>query len=192
MTPGGLTRVLLTWRLEGDVLVTDQMSQSHVERQAVSLLPGGELMLGEGVEASRYVKDDDKFGLDPDARLYAIAGTALRHAIASVPFTPFLMTQTAKKMDLIRIDDASADDAARAQAGQLLDDVTLCAWTTDGELILEGEKTYAVFAVVSERGRFASKTFALRYRLTTDGTPEPFGGFLVTAEGAGWLRASAG
>lgn|GEM_PF-6543312 len=189
VTPAGLTRVLLTWRLEGDVLVTDQASASKVERQAVSVLPGGQLMLGEGVEASRYVRDDDaRFCLDPDARLFALAGTALRHAVAAAPFTPFLMTQGATKMDLLRINDAAADAAGRAQAGQLLDDVKLCAWTTDGMLVVDGEKSDAAFAQVSERGRFASKTFALRYRFTADGAPEPFGGFLVTGEGDGWLR----
>src|SRR5687767_12067007 len=81
VTPGGLTRVLLTWRLEGDVLVTDQPSAPKVERLRLSLLPGGQLMVGEGNLASRYMRDDHKFGLDPEARIYAIAGTALRHGV---------------------------------------------------------------------------------------------------------------
>ena len=195
VTPGGLTRVLLTWRLEGDVLVTDQPSASKIERLVVSILPGGQLMVGEGPLASRYVRDDDTFGLDPEARVFALAGTALRHAVASAgmggTFTPFLMTQTETKMDLIRIADHSAERAERAgrsQAGQLLDDVQLCAWTYDGLLDVDGEQFDAAFAMVSVRGGFKSKILAMRYRVGPDGGPEGFGGFLVTGEADGWLR----
>jgi hypothetical protein len=195
VTPGGLTRVLLTWRLDGEVLITDQPSASKIERLPVSLLPGGELMLGEGTLASRYIRDDDKFGLDPEARLFAIAGTALRHGVASAgesgAFTPFLMTQTETKMDLIRIVDQSpesAERAGRAQAGQLIADVRLCAWTYDGLITVDDVQSNAAFAQVSERGGFKSKILALRYRFALDGSPESFGGFLVTGEGDGWLR----
>lgn len=195
VTPGGLTRVLLTWRLDGDALVTDQPSAPKIERQPVSILPGGELMLGVGSSASRYVRDDAAFGLDPEARLYALAGTALRHGIASAakggPFVPFLMTQTEEQMAVIRIDDHtpdSAERAGRAQAGQLLADVVRVAWTYDGVLAADGEKTDAAFALVSERKGFKSKTLAMRYRFGPDGAAAPFGGFLVVGEGDGWLR----
>lgn len=195
VTPAGLTRVLLTWRLEGDVMVTDQPSRSKIERHVVSILPGGELMVGVGKLASRYMRDDDKFGLDPEARLFALAGTALRHAISSAgktgPFTPFLMTHTDDAMKLIRISDSSAESAeraGRAQAGQLLDTVRRCAWTYDGWLTVDGDTSDAAFTQVSERGGFQSKIFAMRYRFASDGTPESFGGFLVTGEALGWLR----
>jgi hypothetical protein len=194
VTPGGLTRVLLTWRLEGDVLISDQPSAPHVERQKVALLPNGQLVLGDGVEASRYVRDDDTFGLDPEARLFALAGTALRHAVASAgkggPFVPFLMTQTDSAMSLIRIQEASqdlAERAGRAQAGQLLSNVTLCAWTTDGMLALDGEQTDAAFTAVSRRGVRKSKIIALRYRFDADAVAQSFGGFVVVGESDGWL-----
>jgi hypothetical protein len=194
VTPGGLTRVLLTWRLEGDVLITDQPSAPHVERQKVALLPKGQLILGEGIEASRYLRDDDTFGLDPEARLFALAGTALRHAVASAgkagPFVPFLMTQTDAAMSLIRIGEQSpelAERAGRAQAGQLLDNVTLCAWTTDGVLALDGEQTDAAFTAVSRRGVRRAKALALRYRFDAEGAPQSFGGFVVVGERDGWL-----
>lgn len=194
VTPGGLTRVLLTWRLEGDVLVTDQPSAPHVERQKVTALPNGQLMLGEGLEASRYQRDDDTFGLDPEARVFALAGTALRHAVASAgkggPFVPFLMTQTDTEMSLLRINQPSADlaeRAGRAQAGQLLRSVTLCAWTTDGLLALDGAQTDAAFTAVSRRGVRKSKVLALRYRFDADGVARSFGGFVVVGEADGWL-----
>lgn len=191
VTPGGLTRVLMTWRLEGDVLFTDQPSAPKPERVQVSLLPGGELMLGVGSAASRYIRDDAKFGLDPEARLFAFAGTALRHAIAGAPFAPFLMTQTEDAMDVIRIserDPDTAERAGRAQAGQLLANVQRVAWTYDAVLAADGEKSDAAFTRVSERGGFQSKTLAMRYRLGPDGAPVAYGGFLVVGEGDGWLR----
>ena len=64
----------------------------------------------------------------------------------------------------------------------------LCAWTYDGLITIDGEKTDAAFAQVSERGGFRSKILAMRYRFNTDGGPESFGGFLVTGEADGWLR----
>jgi hypothetical protein len=195
VTPGGVTRVLLTWRLDGDFLVTDQPSAPKPERVAISILPGGELMLGLGAGASRYIRDDDTFGLDPDARLFAFAGTALRHGIAEAgrggPFTPFLMTQTKDAMDRIPIaayDPESAERAARAQAGQLLSHVQRVAWTYEGMLTADGETSDAAFTLVSERGAFQSKTLAMRYRLGPDGAPVPYGGFLVVGQGDGWLR----
>ena len=195
VTPGGLTRVLLTWRLEDDVLVTDQPSAPKIERLKVSLLPGGELMVGEGTMASRYVRDDAKFGLDPEARLYALAGTALRHGVASAgksgPFTAFLIAQTDTRMELFRIVEPTpeaAERAGRSKAGHLLEEVTRCAWTYDGLLTVDGAQTDAAFAQVSERGAFKSKVFAMRYRIGPDGAAEGFGGFLVTGEADGWLR----
>ncbi len=192
---GGLARVLLTWRLEGDTLITDQPSAPKEVRSKVTLLPDGQLLMGEAAEASRYVPDDPALPFDPDAQLYALAGTALRHGVASVgkggPFVPFLMTQTAKQMQLIRIVDQSAEQAERAgrsQAGQLLDDVKLCAWTYDGLVTIDGEKTDAAFAQVSVRGRRQSKILAMRYHLNAEGTGAGFGGFLVAGEADGWLR----
>ena len=191
VTPGGLTRVLLTWRLDGDMLLTNQPSAPKPEKVPVSILPGGELMLGVGAGASRYIRDDAKFGLDPDARLFAFAGTALRHGIAAAPFTPFLMTQTADAMQRIPIeayDPEGAERAARAQAGQLLSNVQRVAWTYEGLLTAAGETSDAAFTLVSERGGFKSKTLAMRYRLGPAAAPVPYGGFLVVGEGDGWLR----
>lgn len=192
---GGLARVLLTWRLENDELVTDQPSAPKIERSKISLLPDGQLLMGEGASASRYVRDDPALALDPDAQLYALASTALRHGVASAgkgsAFTPFLMTQTDTQMQLIRIVDQTpelAERAGRSQAGQMLAEVKLCAWTYDGLVTVDGEKTDAAFAQVSVRGRRDSKILALRYRFDPDGGAVSFGGFLVAGDAEGWLR----
>jgi hypothetical protein len=191
---GGLARVLLTWRLDVDELVTDQPSAPKLERSKVVLLPDGQLLMGSGAEASRYVRDTPASALDPDAQLYALAGTALRHGVASAhsggPFVPFLMTQNDEAMQLYRIVDKSpelAERAGRSQAGQLLG-VKLCAWTYDGLVTVDEEKTDAAFAQVSVRGRRDAKVLALRYRFGPEGTAVAFGGFLVAGEAEGWLR----
>jgi hypothetical protein len=57
-TEGKRQIMLLNFRVEGDVLVTDQPSDPHEERTKFELTPDGKLVLRYEHRSSTYIRDD--------------------------------------------------------------------------------------------------------------------------------------
>lgn len=184
----GVARMLLTWRVDGDALVTDQPSNPHEERTAFRL-EGDELLVGD----ARYRRETGAL-FDPLARAFALGSFALRHAIASAvsgdAFAPFLMVVTPTGSDLLRVMATTAEAAevkARALARQKAA-ATALAWVYDGTLSQGRSQTDAALATVSLPGVGSALVLAQAYRFAgAIQRAEPAGGVVLVHEASSWF-----
>lgn len=164
-------RILLVYRIEGQSLVTDQLSSPREER-TLFRVDGDQLMLGEATNNKVLLREAPEASSDPDAYMLAIGSFAIGHALASVhpdgPFTPFLVTDNLQGRSLIRF-VASSPENARAEAekhtvaarGQII----ACAYISDGYAALENGRFDAVLAEVSQNFHGDGLLLVQPYRL---------------------------
>lgn len=187
----GIARMLLTWRLEGDVLVTDQPSEPREERTRFAIDAAGELRLGD--PPGHYRREGADRPSDPDARLYALVLFGLRHGVASAsgeePFIPFLVGEDARGLRQLRRivaeDPAAAEQQARLLASSS-SDFLRCVWTIDGRVTIEGRKLDAAIATGSERGRARALLLAQPYEPMAAGA-QRIGSSIAAGEPPSWL-----
>ena len=184
-------RIVLTWRLEGDQLVTQEPSTQRTERTPIAVSGGG-FELGTGQKATRYVRDSESEPFDRFSGQYALAAAALRHGFAQVmrgePFEPFLLAQSGDPLELMRFHyptPEAAEDAAKRKAESLPKSVRGCAWVYDAFItsVEDQQRTAAVMAAVSERRVAEARVFAQRY----SAGGQLIGPIAVTGQRPGWL-----
>jgi hypothetical protein len=190
--PGGIARILLTYELDGHVLVSDRPSAPREERTSIVIDLDGRMMLGEAAHAAWYVREPADAPSDVDALPLAIAGRALRHAVATAQgeaFIPFVMWFEGKAMrlDLLMASTpADAERSARARIGGL--PAATAAFVYDGFLTVDGTRTDAAFCKVSRRAPPRGLVVAQAYRPGPDGAV-PIGALCaVDASDDSWLR----
>ncbi len=184
----GVARMLLTWRVDGGALVTDQPSHPHEERTAFRF-EGAALVIGD----ARYQRETGAL-FDPLARAFALGSFALRHAVSSaVPgdaFAPFLMVATPTGSDLLRV-MATTPEAAEVKARALARQkpaATALAWVYDGTLTQGKTQTDAALATVSLPGVASALVLAQAYRFGgAIERAEPTGGVVLVAEAQSWF-----
>ena len=164
-------RILLVYRIERGVLVTDQPSAPREERTPYRI-DGNTLLIGSPATA---MLRDPSYAADPLARALALATTALDHGLGSAhegsPFVPFLMTQTASGRQLHRFVSDTPDEArngARRKFAERRDQIEVAAWVSDGYVTIEGRKLDAVLAELSSveasEGLLIAQPYAFRGR----------------------------
>src|SRR5262249_18397791 len=123
---------LLTYRVEGDTLVTDQPSDPREESTPFKLT-------GEALSFGASLLRRKPRSFDPLAPHFAIAAAAVAHALRSAhpdgPFVPFLMATVDGKRRLHRFvaADPKADrEAAQRQVIGKLAKATAVAYSYDG------------------------------------------------------------
>jgi hypothetical protein len=192
--PQGMQRIVLSWRVEGDELITTEPGTGRTEKSALKLSPDGALQVGSEPHATFYVRDSDTQPFDPSSRAYAFGAAALRRGLTQLQqgaaLEPFLLTLQAGQLELARFHFQSpeaAEAAAREKARALPDNAVACAWVYDGFLssIEDQSRSAAVMACVSERGDAQARVFAQRYRYRPAG--EPIGAMVVLGSRPGWL-----
>lgn len=185
----GLARLVLTWRVEGGSLVTDQPASPQEERTRFAF-EGGELIIGG---EARYQREAGE-PLDPHARAFPLAAEALKHAVsgatAEEAFVPFLMRETPAQLELLRVLEPTPE-AAEARARTLArerPDATAVAWVSDGVLTAGADRRDAALAEVSLRGVERAVVLAQAYRIAEVlARPEPVGGLVLLSESPSWL-----
>jgi hypothetical protein len=167
MHPGGMGRIALVWRLEGDVLTTEEPASGRTT-QTVLALDGDKLDFGG---MAKYRRESEAEPFDPLARQYTFAASALRYGFAQIPggapFEPFLIVQ-GEKREVQRFHYPTPEEAGQAAhqaARSLPNDVLLVAWVYDGFITAVGnqQRTAALMAIASERGLSEARLFAQPY-----------------------------
>jgi hypothetical protein len=190
----GLSRVLLTWKLDGTDLVTDQPSHPREVRTPIRIDDRGRLVLVDLGSPCAMVRDDPRAPVDPYAAMYALAGHGLRHGLSTASpegaFYAFLMgTERSGKRALVRfITETPEEGRAAGQRCARDQGFVICAFVWDGYVTLEKGKTDAILAEVSQIGR--AKTILLVQPYTfEDGDPVPVGGILPASleHGDSWV-----
>ncbi len=188
----GIERVLLTFELDGEELITDQPFAPRAERISVRLTPEGNLVLGE--DDAQVLYERERRSSDEDALLLAIAGRALRHAVDSAiedePFFPFLWWHDDVGWHVYRFLNDSSNDAestARALAISRGPVVQACAFVFDGYSTIAEVRHDTAFCQVSRRhpsrGLVAAQPYAPGPRGGT-----AIGGIQITHAVGSWLE----
>ncbi len=188
----GLERVLLTFELDGDELITDQPFAPRQERIALRLAADGRLVLGE--DSAEVFYERELKSSDDDALLLAIAGRALRHAVDSAiegaPFFPFLWWHDAVGWHVYRFINDSSNDAetlARSLAISRGAGVQACAFVFDGYSTVAEVRHDTAFCQVSRRDPSRGLVAAQPYRPGARGG-SAIGGIQITHAVESWLE----
>lgn len=192
----GIERIVLTYRIEGGALVTEQPSVPGEQRSPLSLDDEGRLHSLDLGEPSIFAREAPDQQLDPDAALLALVSVAVRTGLASAAPTvaarSFLLHEdSAGERHLAHFDAATPEAARQAaeQAARTLVDAHACAYALDGYL---GGGTHGMHAIVveaSRRGRACGLLLAQPYTFDAHGRAVPSGGLTPPEETArGWLR----
>lgn len=164
-------RVLLVYRVESGVIVTNQPSAPREERIPYRI-ERDSLFIGSPLAA---MVRDPSYAADPSARALALATTALDHGLGSAhegsPFVPFLMAQTAASRQLHRFVSETPDEArngARRRFGEQQDQIEVAAWVSVGYVTIDGRKYDAVLAELSSvearEGLLVAQPYSFRGR----------------------------
>jgi hypothetical protein len=185
--PGGIARIALLWRLEGDELVTEEPASGRTTRTPL-ILDGAKLKFGD---MATYVRDSEGEPFDTLSGMYVFAANALRHGMAQVargePFEPFLLVR-GETLELQRFHyptPEAAEEAAHRAAAGLPKAARAVAWVYDAFItsVEDQLRTAAVLAIVSERGEASARVFAQRYAPART----MVGAMAVTGQRPSWL-----
>jgi hypothetical protein len=98
-------RILLTYRIAGEKLITDQPSAPR-EESAPFRVEGPRLYIGSPESCAVMVRESEDSRTDPYAPLLSVGSAAVNHGLASAhpggPFVPFLMITFEKERRLVR------------------------------------------------------------------------------------------
>ncbi len=187
----GLERVLLTFELDGDELITDQPFSPREERISARITPDAALVLGE--DSHEVLYERELTSSDDDALLLAVAGRALRHAVDSAiegePFFPFLWWHDAVGWHVYRfINDTSTDaeSQARSLAVSRGAAVAACAFVFDGYSTVADVRHDTAFCQVSRRHPSRGLVAAQPYAPGARGGAA-IGGIQITHAVESWL-----
>ncbi|HEY3445006.1 MAG TPA: hypothetical protein VGK67_01535 [Myxococcales bacterium] len=192
----GIARTLETWKLDGDHLVTEQLSSPKEVRTPLSIDARGNLLLQDLGSPCVLVKDDPRAPADPDAVLFALGGRALLQGLESTlpeaAFPPLLLGTDSDGTFLLERFAAATLEESRAAARQRAAETLACAFSWEGVLTSAGSRTDAVFAEASRLGRGSSLLLAQGFARVGERV-RLVGGMKVVAEecGAGWCAAEA-
>ncbi len=193
----GIARMLETWKLEGDQLVTEQLSRPEDVRTPVSLDAQGRLLLQDLGAPCVLEKDDPRSPADPDAVLFALGGRALVQGLESTlpdtAFPPLLLGTDSDGTPVQERFPAAALEESRAAAQRRAAETIACAFAWEGALASAGgETTDAVLAEASRIGREKTLLLAQGFAKVGDRV-RLIGATRVVAEerGPGWCQPEA-
>ncbi len=149
-------RMLLVYRLNGNVLITDQPSAPREERSEFHL-DNNTLVLGTGQDQTILIREEAHEPSDPLAYILAIGNFAVNHGLDSAhqgsPFVPFLVTDTEQERSLTRfVTDTPEKAHAQAQISVAEHHPLACAYACDGFVTVEDGRFDAVLVEVSQHG----------------------------------------
>lgn len=145
------SRILLTYRVDGDSIVTDQPSAPNEQRTRIVQTEKG-LLVGK---PPILLQSDRHFRSDPLAPAMALGLAALERTLgASAPagiFRPFLLVQLPSERRTTHFlgDDADARAAALREFAKVRNTAVAAAWTYADRLALSDGESDAVVAEVS-------------------------------------------
>ncbi|MGC4113544.1 MAG: hypothetical protein QM765_02540 [Myxococcales bacterium] len=192
----GIARMLETWKLDGDQLVTEQLSSPKEVRTSVSIDEGGRLLLEDLGSPCRMVKDDPRQLADPDAVLFALGGRALIQGLESslpdAPFPPLLLGTDSDGSPVQESFAAATLEESRAKAQARAAETLACAFSWEGVLTANGGHSEAVFAEASRLGREKTLLLAQGFAKVGDRV-RLLGGMKVVSEECrpGWCQAES-
>jgi hypothetical protein len=149
-------RMLLVYRLDGNILITDQPSAPREERTSFHL-DNNTLVLRTGQDPIVLVREESQTPSDPLAYMLAIGNFAVNHGLDSAhrgsPFVPFLVSDTEQGRSLTRfVTDTPEEAHVQAQRAVVDHRPRACAYAYDGYVTVENGRFDAVLVEVSQDG----------------------------------------